>query len=171
MFIWMEHNAGGGSNVEMRLGQIKAHRADRHSDRLQRRRDANVVEGRDSGNKAQHQQQNNGGSSQRLDDEDANVVEGRAELVRSASRVKQHQVESGNILELVKARQTKKALQANIVVKLEEDQKQAKVVGMEQQHLQQQLVPALNERVEQLELELKEMHTKFEQQLEELETI
>uniref|UniRef100_A0A183BU57 CACTA en-spm transposon protein n=1 Tax=Globodera pallida TaxID=36090 RepID=A0A183BU57_GLOPA len=72
---------------------------------------ANVVEGRDSGNKAQHQQQNNGGSSQRLDDEDANVVEGRAELVRSAfkmgSRVKQHQVESGNILELVKARQTK----------------------------------------------------------------
>uniref|UniRef100_A0A183BU54 BTB domain-containing protein n=1 Tax=Globodera pallida TaxID=36090 RepID=A0A183BU54_GLOPA len=103
---------------------------------------------------------------------DANVVEGRAELVRSAfkmgSRVKQHQVESGNILELVKARQTKKTLQASIVVELEEDQKQTKDVGVEQQHLQQQLVAALSERVEQLELELKETHTKFEQQLEEL---
>uniref|UniRef100_A0A183BME5 Uncharacterized protein n=1 Tax=Globodera pallida TaxID=36090 RepID=A0A183BME5_GLOPA len=56
-------------------------------------------------------------------------------------------------------------------MKLTENVLQSKVVGMEQQHLQQQLVPALSERVEQLELELKETNTKFEQQLEELETI
>uniref|UniRef100_A0A914HNN7 Peptidase M41 domain-containing protein n=1 Tax=Globodera rostochiensis TaxID=31243 RepID=A0A914HNN7_GLORO len=64
------------------------------------------------------------------------------------------------------------ALQANIIVKLEEDQKQTDVVGMEQQHhqhLHQQLVVALSERVEQLELERKETNRKFEQQLEELE--
>ncbi|KAI3415288.1 hypothetical protein GPALN_004902 [Globodera pallida] len=51
-------------------------------------------------------------------------------------------------------------------MKLTENVLQSKDVGMEQQHLQQQLVAALNERVEQLELELKETNTKFEQQLE-----
>uniref|UniRef100_A0A183CFX7 Transmembrane protein n=1 Tax=Globodera pallida TaxID=36090 RepID=A0A183CFX7_GLOPA len=56
-------------------------------------------------------------------------------------------------------------------MKLTENVLQSKDVGMEQQHLQEQLVAALNERAEQLELELKETHIKFEQQLEELETI
>uniref|UniRef100_A0A183BQU1 Uncharacterized protein n=1 Tax=Globodera pallida TaxID=36090 RepID=A0A183BQU1_GLOPA len=56
-------------------------------------------------------------------------------------------------------------------MKLTENVVQSKVVGVEQQHLQQQLVPALSERVEQLELELKETNIKFGQQLEELETI
>uniref|UniRef100_A0A914I1G0 Uncharacterized protein n=1 Tax=Globodera rostochiensis TaxID=31243 RepID=A0A914I1G0_GLORO len=47
-------------------------------------------------------------------------------------------------------------------IKLAENVLQSKVIGMEQQqHLQQQLVAALSERVEQLELELKETHTKF----------
>ncbi|KAI3415277.1 hypothetical protein GPALN_004892 [Globodera pallida] len=45
----------------------------------------------------QHQQQNNGGSSQRLDDE--------AKSNKLFCFLQQHQVESGNILELVKARQ------------------------------------------------------------------
>ncbi|KAI3408537.1 hypothetical protein GPALN_010151 [Globodera pallida] len=52
-------------------------------------------------------------------------------------------VASGGVWQL-----SAKTLQANIVVELEEDQKQTKVVGMEQQHLQQQLVAALNERVD-----------------------
>uniref|UniRef100_A0A914H649 Uncharacterized protein n=1 Tax=Globodera rostochiensis TaxID=31243 RepID=A0A914H649_GLORO len=157
--------------------------------------DANIVEGRDSGNFSDQDQQDsvgNAGSGKLL----SNVPEvgyfGGMSLVEELELAEQHPQQNDNshtphgasprhfllslltlffffvliVLVVPSVQRGQLVIRISVffpsAIKLAENVLQSKVIGMEQQqHLQQQLVAALSERVEQLELELKETHTKF----------